>query len=89
MTTPIPSQRESLVSALVAMMHIEWFMLLVWVMTLVCMILQDRADRQYAAERHHEVMESLTSTRANITQSIQFHQRQGRFEEIREHQNER
>jgi hypothetical protein len=71
------------------MMRIEWFMLLVWAMTLVYMILQDRADRQYAAERHREVMESLRSTRANITQSIQFHQRQGRFEEIREKQNER
>lgn len=71
MTTPIQSPHESVADALASLLRIEVFMLLVWAMTLVYMILQDRADRQYAAERHSEVMESLKSTRHSITQSVQ------------------
>lgn len=70
MMTPTPSQRESIAAALGSLLRVEVFMLLVWAMTLVYMILQDRADRQYAMERHQEVMESLSSTRATITQSV-------------------
>lgn len=70
MTIPTPSQRESIAAALGSLLRVEVFMLLVWAMTLVYMILQDRADRQYAMERHQEVMESLSSTRATITQSV-------------------
>ena len=70
MTTHTQSQYESIASAFGSLLRIEVFMLLVWAMTLVYMILQDRADRQYAMERHQEVMESLSSTRATITQSV-------------------
>ena len=70
MTTPTPFQRESIAAALGSLLRVEVFMLLVWAITLVYMILQDRADRQYAMERHQEVMESLSPTRATITQSV-------------------
>jgi len=80
MTTPIPSHREALVSTLVAMLRIEWFMLLVWAMSLVYMILQDRADRQYAAERHREVMESLRGVPRGVVQQVRVEQRNGLFE---------
>lgn len=70
MTTHTQSPHEIIAAALKSLMTVEVFMLLVWAMTLVYMILQDRADRQYAMERHQEVMESLSSTRATITQSV-------------------
>ena len=46
MTTHTQSQYESIASAFGSLLRIEVFMLLVWAMTLVYMILQDRADRQ-------------------------------------------
>ena len=84
MTTPTPSPREALVSALVAMLRIEWFMLLVWAMSLVYMILQDRADRQYAAERHREVIESIRSLPRSVIQQVKIEQRYGRMDVFKE-----
>lgn len=80
MTTPIQSPHEAVGNALAAFMRIEWFMLLVWAMTLVYMILQDRSDRQYAMDRHQEVMESIRGVPTSVIQQVRIEQKYGRFD---------
>ena len=84
MTTPTPSQRESIAAALGSLLRVEVFMLLVWAMTLVYMILQDRADRQYAMERHQEVMESLRGVPKGVVQQVRVEQRFGRLDVLKD-----
>mgnify|MGYP000084126520 CR=1 FL=1 len=49
MTTPIQSPHEAVGNALAAFMRIEWFMLLVWAMTLVALDVYpfERIAREY------------------------------------------
>lgn len=91
MTTQTDDDKTALVGVLTSMFRVDIMILVVWSMSLLYIVVQDRADRQreisdrqQAELRHQEVMESIRAVPGAMVQQVRVEQRNGLQEDLTE-----
>lgn len=91
MTNRTDDATSAVAGALTALLRVDVMILVCWSMTLVYIVVQDRADRQreisdrqQAELRHQEVMESIRAVPGAMIQQVRVEQRNGEHENLTE-----
>lgn len=89
MTTQTDDDKTALVGVLTSMFRVDIMILVVWSMSLLYIVVQDRADRQreisdrqQADHRHQEIMESIRAVPGAMIQQVRVEQRNGSLEAL-------
>ena len=89
MTNRTDDATSAVAGALTALLRVDVMILVCWSMTLVYIVVQDRADRQreisdrqQADHRHQEIMESIRAVPGAMIQQVRVEQRNGSLEAL-------